>query len=112
MYPMTVISMVALIKEDRRFTNYILPISISGIILSFYHYGLQKLNFPNPFKCTAVNPCSALQVNYFGFVTIPFLALVAYIVITVLAVWYIKTRRQLEKLEKAEHVQKNATKQN
>jgi disulfide bond formation protein DsbB len=101
MYPMVITSMVGLVKEDRDFTDYILPVSIPGVLLSFYHYGLQKLNFPNPFRCTAANPCSALQVDYFGFITIPFLALVAYIVITVLAIWYIKTRRKLEKLEHA-----------
>jgi disulfide bond formation protein DsbB len=99
MYPMMITSAVALIKEDRKFTDYILPVSIPGILLSFYHYGLQKFDFPNPFRCTAANPCSALQVNYLGFITIPFLALIAYVVITALAIWYIKTRREIEKIE-------------
>jgi len=102
MYPLVFITGVALIKEDRRFTDYVLPFSLPGLALGFYHYGLQKLDFPNPFRCTAANPCSALQVNYLGFITIPLLEFVAFCVITGLAVWQIKTRRRLEKLEQAE----------
>lgn len=100
MYPLVVLSGVALLKEDRKFTDYVLPMSIPGLLLGFYHYGLQKLSFPNPFRCTAANPCSALQVNYLGFITIPLLEFVAFCVITGLAVWQVKTRRKLAQLEK------------
>ncbi len=102
MYPLVLISGVALLKEDKGFTDYVLPLSIPGVALAFYHYGLQKLNFPNPFRCTAANPCSALQVNYFGFMTIPFLEFVAFCVITALAVWQVKTRRKLAAVSKNE----------
>jgi disulfide bond formation protein DsbB len=102
MYPLVFISAVALVKEDKRFVDYVLPLSVPGFLLSFYHYGLQKWNFPNPFQCTAANPCSALQVNYLGFITIPFLALTAYTIITAIAVWQIRVRRQLEKAEEVE----------
>ena len=95
MYPLVFISGVALLKEDKKFTDYVLPLSVPGVVLGFYHYGLQKMNFPNPFRCTAANPCSALQVNYFDFITIPFLELVAFAVITGLAIWQVKTRREL-----------------
>lgn len=100
MYPLVVLSGVALLKEDRKFTDYVLPLSVPGLLLGFYHYGLQKLSFPNPFRCTAANPCSALQVNYLGFITIPLLEFVAFVVITALAVWQVKTRRKLAQLEK------------
>jgi disulfide bond formation protein DsbB len=102
MYPLVFISGVALLKEDKKFTDYVLPLSVPGVALAFYHYGLQKLSFPNPFRCTAANPCSALQVNYLGFITIPFLELVAFVVITALCVWQIKTRRELAKLGTSE----------
>ena len=102
MYPIVCISAVALVKEDKRFVDYVLPLAIPGVLLEFYHYGLQKWNFPNPFQCTAANPCSALQVNYLGFITIPFLCLVAFISITALALWQIRVRRQLEKAEASE----------
>jgi disulfide bond formation protein DsbB len=94
MYPMVILSAVGLIKEDENLSDYILPLSILGIILDTYHYGLQKFNFPNPFKCTLSNPCTALQVQYFGFITIPFLALVAFIVITILAIMHRQARKK------------------
>jgi len=37
-------------------------------------------------------------VNYLHFITIPFLELIAFCVITGLAVWQVKTRRRLAKL--------------
>lgn len=85
MYPIVFISYVGIAKNDKRFTDYILPLSIIGIFLDSYHYALQKLPIANIFGCSLVNPCSALQVNYFGFVTIPFLALTAFVVISVAA---------------------------
>lgn len=87
MYPITVISFVGLLKEDKHFTDYILPLSGVGIFLEIFHYGLQKWNFPNPFQCTNANPCSALQVQYLGFVTIPLLALIGFTFVTVLCIW-------------------------
>jgi disulfide bond formation protein DsbB len=96
MYPIVAISAVGMVKEDRKFTNYVLPLSILGIILDFFHYGLQKLGFVNPFGCTLANPCSALQVQYFGFITIPFLALVAFIVITFLSLVNVWINRQID----------------
>lgn len=95
MYPIVPISIIALLTEDRKFTKYVLPLAIPGILLELYHYGLQKWNFPNAFQCTAANPCSALQVDYFGFITIPFLCLLAFVVITGLSVWQIKLQREL-----------------
>ncbi len=84
MYPIAVISLVGLLKEDRKFTDYVLPLSTIGIFLEVFHYGLQKFNFPNPFRCTLSVPCSALQVQYFGFVTIPLLAFFGFTLITLL----------------------------
>jgi disulfide bond formation protein DsbB len=88
MYPIVILSMVGMIKEDKKFTDYILPLSVIGIFLDIFHYGLQKFNWQNPFGCTLSNPCNALQVQYLGFITIPFLALTAFTVITVLCLIY------------------------
>jgi disulfide bond formation protein DsbB len=88
MYPIVILSAVGMIKEDKKFTDYILPLSVIGIFLDIFHYGLQKFNWQNPFGCTLANPCNALQVEYLGFITIPFLALTAFIVITILSVWH------------------------
>ncbi len=93
MYPIVITSFVGMLKEDRHFTDYILPVSVLGIFLDTFHYALQKFHVVNPFGCTLSNPCNALQVQYFGFVTIPFLALVAFIVITILCLINMRLNR-------------------
>ncbi len=85
MYPIVPISTVGILKKDSRFTDYVLPLAIPGIFLEIYHYSLQMLPIETPFGCTMGNPCNALQVAYFGFITIPFLCLLAFLAITALA---------------------------
>ena len=99
MYPMVPIAFIGLAREDKAFVYYLIPLVLLGIPLDFYHYGLQKLNFPNPFNCTAANPCSALQVNYLGFITIPLLALTAFCVIGFCIVMFLKSNKQAIKEE-------------
>jgi len=81
MYPGVFISLVGIIKNDKKFTDYTLALAMPGIALEIYHYAIQKLALETSFTCSLANPCSALQVNYFGFITIPFLCLVAFMVV-------------------------------
>lgn len=95
MYPIVLLSYVGIAKQDKRFTDYILPLSVLGIFLDSYHYAIQKLPIDTFFTCSSAVPCNALQVNYFGFVTIPFLALLAFSVITILCLLNVWINRQL-----------------
>lgn len=97
MYPMVFISYVGIAKGDKRFTTYLLPLSFLGILLDSYHYGIQKLPIPTLFSCSQANPCNALQVDYWGFITIPFLALVAFTVIFVFSVVNTLINREVDK---------------
>ena len=84
MYPIVLLSAIGIWKKDISIVNYILPMSIGGIWLEIYHYMLQKTDrLSVDTFCTKAAPCSALQVDYFGFITIPFLCLLAFIVICV-----------------------------
>ena len=82
MYPLTLISLVGILKQDEYLPNYILPFSVIGIGVSTYHYLIQVGVLPHPSACTIGVPCNAQYVHYFGFVTIPFMALTAFILIT------------------------------
>lgn len=84
LYPMVVISLVGIIKKDRQFTDYILPLSLIGIVLEIYHYSLQMFPSGTSAFCTLDNPCSNIEVAYGGFITIPLLAGIAFYMITVL----------------------------
>ena len=81
MYPLTMITLVGIIKRDEYLPNYVLPFSLLGMCVSLYHYLLQKKIIPSD-GCGSFS-CDAQYENYFGFITIPFLALVAFIVINV-----------------------------
>ncbi len=82
MYPLTVITLVGFIKQDEYLPNYVLPLAILGLIVSGYHYLVQLGAFGHPAACAVGIPCSLRYVNYFGFVTIPLLALTAFTLIT------------------------------
>lgn len=85
MYPLVLLALISLIRKDRSIVHYIFPISILGIILETYQYLLQKTSWMNFISwsgfCTIDVPCKIFKVDYFGFITIPFLCLVAFIVI-------------------------------
>jgi len=82
MYPLTLISLVGLIKQDEYLPYYVLPFSVIGIGVSTYHYLIQIGVFTHPSTCTIGIPCNVRYVNYFGFVSISFMALTAFILIT------------------------------
>lgn len=85
MYPLVVLLGIAFYRNDRSIYIYVLPISTIGMFTSGYHYMLQKL--PSLTKvniCSDGIPCSGAYINWFGFITIPFLALLAFSIITII----------------------------
>lgn len=83
MYPLTLISLIGLIKKSSDTVDYMIPAVVIGLCLEIYHYALQKFPIGTSAFCTRANPCNALQVDYFGFITIPFLCLTAFVVIAI-----------------------------
>ena len=83
MYPLTLIILVGIIKQDEYLPDYVLPFSIIGLGLSTYHYLIQLGVFEHPAACSVGIPCNLRYVDYFGFITIPLQALTAFVLITV-----------------------------
>jgi disulfide bond formation protein DsbB len=88
MYPLTVILLVGILKRDPALHWYGLPLAISGIGVSTYHY-LEVLRLISPPPCSSAVPCSFDYLSSFltgplSFIKIPFLALVAFIIISVM----------------------------
>jgi len=81
MFPLLPLTVIFIASKSRPILWYIYAASGVGILLEIFHYLLQKTNIPNPFGCTLANPCSALEVEYLGFITIPFLCLIAFLMI-------------------------------
>lgn len=85
MYPLVFLLGIAFYRNDKKIFVYALPLSLLGICVSSYHYAMQKVPSLQEFSaCTSGVPCSGQYINWFGFVTIPFLALIAFITITIL----------------------------
>lgn len=95
LYPIVPISAIALWRSDLRAVWYILPLAGAGTLLTLYHYLIQKTPLPALTNCSSAIPCSSIQVQYFGFITIPLLGFVAFASITALA---ISILRELKKL--------------
>jgi disulfide bond formation protein DsbB len=79
MYPLVLILGVASYRQDRSVVVYALPLSLLGVGVSLFHYLDQKIpGFGPPGLCSGGVPCSAAYIDWLGFITIPFLALVAF----------------------------------
>lgn len=97
MYPLILIYGTALLKKDIHIALPGFLMSGIGLCISIYHYSLQKLPALQGAGgfCGDV-PCTLQYVNYFGFITIPFLAGLAFITIFVLHVFVIREGKQNE----------------
>lgn len=84
MYPLVIVLGIAFYDQDRRVYRYVLPISILGMCMSAYHYGIQKIPFMSSLEtCTSGVPCGNTYTGYLGFITIPLMAFVAFVIITI-----------------------------
>lgn len=95
MYPLVIIVGVAFVQKNVRIAATSLIISVIGGSISLYHYGIQKLAFLSESapSCGQV-PCTGQYINYFGFITIPFLALIAFGLIAGMSIYLLKTLKE------------------
>jgi len=86
MYPIAVLAGTALLLDLRDLAEYVLPLSILGATTAVYHYGIQRIEQFHSAGCsvTAVS-CSTEYTFHFGYITVPMMALSAFVAITVLA---------------------------
>ncbi|WP_370639046.1 disulfide oxidoreductase [Cohnella sp. REN36] len=88
MYPLVLLLGRAAIKDDRGIVGYALPLAVIGGLFSLYHYGEQKVpGMANLLPCTVGVPCNEDYLDWFGVVTIPLLALVAFVLISLLLIF-------------------------
>lgn len=91
MYPLVIILGIGVFKKDASIALYTLILSGIGGCISIYHYSIQKIDFlgENSISCGIV-PCTGEYINWLGFITIPFLALIAFIIIFVSSLLLLK----------------------
>lgn len=81
MYPLVLILSIGLWRRDEQLPYYSTLISGFGVGASTFHYLLQKTTWFSGSSCEVGVPCSLAYINWFGFITIPLLALIAFILI-------------------------------
>ncbi|WP_227978762.1 disulfide oxidoreductase [Deinococcus terrestris] len=92
MYPLVFVLAVSLLTQDRRVRAYALPLSVTGLLIAIYHNLLYYGVIPEGLtQCAAGVSCTARQIEWLGFVTIPLLSLTAFSIIT-LSLLFTKVR--------------------
>ncbi|WP_163529660.1 disulfide oxidoreductase [Halobacillus ihumii] len=95
MYPLVIIYGAALIKRKAEVAIAGLILSGIGMAVSIYHYLIQKVPaFQSAGDSCGLVPCNAEYVNYLGFITIPFLAGTAFIIIFISHIMIIRSERK------------------
>lgn len=85
MYPLVAIFLVGLFPFDKAVVRYALPITIIGWCFAIYHYLLYTGYIPEGLQpCSQGVSCADINLELFGFITIPMLSILSYTAIFVL----------------------------
>jgi disulfide bond formation protein DsbB len=83
MYPLVIVIGIGIAARDRRWKMYALPLALIGLGISVYHNLLYYNIIPESLApCTQGISCTSRQIEWLGFVTIPLMALTAFIIIS------------------------------
>lgn len=89
MYPLVLILAAGIILRDRNLKAYAIPPALSGLLVSGYHNLLYYGLIPESITpCTEGISCTSRQIEWLGFITIPLMALVAFMGITLCLLLY------------------------
>ena len=87
MFPLVIILALGLFPFDPKVVRYALPLAVVGLLVAGFHLLLTAGYIPETLTpCRQGIPCSTIQVEWFGFVTIPLLSLLAFLVINALLI--------------------------
>ena len=84
MYPLAVILLIAAVRRDHDVRIYAGVLATIGALLAAYHRLLQIFPRLDSGTCSTGVPCTAAWFEIFGFITIPYMALSAFLLILAL----------------------------
>jgi disulfide bond formation protein DsbB len=83
-YPVALLVLTGLYLNSKDTNKFLTPFIFTGLLFSIYHnlvyYKVIQVIVP----CTEHAPCTAQQLNFLGFITIPLLSLLSFIALLVL----------------------------
>src|ERR1035437_10149773 len=84
MYPLVLITGVGILRKQRDWVHYVLPLAAAGVLVALYHSLLQWGILPETIApCTAYVSCVTKQIDWLGFITIPFMSFLAFSAIVI-----------------------------
>jgi disulfide bond formation protein DsbB len=84
MYPLSLLLGIAAFRGDIQVAKrYFIGLSVVGAGLAIYHYQLERIP-GEPTVCGTAVPCNISVINVFGFISVPFLSMAAFLLITTL----------------------------
>ena len=87
MFPLVLLLPVGLFPFDKKIVRYGLPLALGGWLISIFHVLLVAGLIPESMKpCTQGVPCTEVQIQWLGFVSIPLLSFIAFSVISALII--------------------------
>jgi len=84
MYPLVLVLGVGLVRGDPAVWRFALPLPLVGLPVSAYHVVLQHRPALEVVACDPSNPCSLRYVAAFGFVSIPVMAGLGFLLLAAL----------------------------
>lgn len=93
MFPLVLVLALGLFPFDPKVLRYALPLALVGLLVAVFHLLLTAGVIPESMTpCRQGIPCATVQIEWFGFVTIPLLSALAFLAINVLLIAsYLKT---------------------
>lgn len=95
MYPLTILLGIAYVRKDWKMSLYASVFSCIGGLISLYHYLIQKVPALSQVDFCGRVSCTGEYINWFGFVTIPFLALTAFILIFIISIINLRLLKEI-----------------
>ena len=87
MFPLVLVLAIGLFPFDPKVLRYALPLATMGLLVAGFHVLLTMGIVPETLApCRDGIPCKTLQIEWFGFVTIPLLSFFAFLVLNLLLV--------------------------
>ena len=84
MYPLPVVLGIAAFRRDPGVRRYALPLAAVGAVIATYHYVIEWLPVQDALGCSLDVPCSVPWFREFGFVSLPYMALSGFVLVSVL----------------------------
>ena len=83
MYPLSIVTLLAALTGDHRVARYLLPLPLVGAGVSVYHLLVENNVVKQAQACLISAPggCATKWINEFGYMTIPTLALTAFVLL-------------------------------